>query len=91
MMVAGKAEGESGKAGSSFGNFVFLGLRYNSGIRHQSEVDLYLHGEDGRWRLTDYNCSFVCKSRKLCSVNCCLVSVPVHQPPKGGSGTALGT
>lgn len=27
---------------SSFGNFVFFGLRSNSGTRHQSNVDLYL-------------------------------------------------
>jgi hypothetical protein len=43
----------------SFGNFVFLGLRSNSGSRQQSEVDLYLRGEDGLEKLTDYGFSFV--------------------------------
>jgi hypothetical protein len=32
---------------SSFGNFVFLGLRSNSGIGHHGDVDSFLHGEDG--------------------------------------------
>jgi hypothetical protein len=53
----------------SFGSFVFLGLRYNSGIRQQSDADSYLYGEDGLHQLTDYKCSFACKTRKLCSVN----------------------
>jgi uncharacterized glyoxalase superfamily protein PhnB len=54
---------------SSFCIFVFLGLRGNSGIRHERDADLYLHGEDGLQRLTDYNCSFVFQNRRLCLVN----------------------
>ena len=50
-----------------FGNFVFFGLRCTSGMRQQREADLYLNGEGGRWRLTDYNCGFVRKNGKLCS------------------------
>jgi len=52
-----------------FGNFVFLGIRYNSGIKHRSDIDLYLRGEDGLQYLTDYNCSFVVENRTLCSAN----------------------
>jgi hypothetical protein len=47
------------KTGISFGNFVFLGLRSNSGIKDASEGDLYLRGEDGLRVLTDYRCCFV--------------------------------
>jgi hypothetical protein len=50
------------KTGSSFGNFVFLGLRSNSGIRHRDEVDLYLRGEDAPLYLTDYKGSFVAEN-----------------------------
>jgi hypothetical protein len=71
--AAGEAKGKAGKAGISFGNFVFLGLRSNSGIRRQGEVDLYLQGEDGRQYLTDYKCSFVLENHTLCLVNCLLV------------------
>ncbi len=73
-----RREREAGKTGSSFGNFVFLGLRSNSGIRRQGEVDLYLRGEDGRWYLTDYNCSFVVQNGKLCSVNSSFVLVSTN-------------
>jgi hypothetical protein len=31
----------------SFGNFVFLGLRKDSGMTQQSDAALYLKGEDG--------------------------------------------
>jgi hypothetical protein len=47
---------------SSFGKFVFSGLRSNSGIRQQGEVDLYLRGEDGLKHLTAYNCSLCSKT-----------------------------
>jgi hypothetical protein len=60
MMMAGAAGEVEGASGSesvlcvpalfgciSFGNFVFLGLRSNSGIKHQGQGDLYLNGEDG--------------------------------------------
>jgi hypothetical protein len=30
-----------------FGNFVFLGLRTNSGMREQGDIDLYLLSEGG--------------------------------------------
>ncbi len=50
-----------------FGNFVFLGLRYNSGIRRQGEVDSYLHGGNGSLVLTDYNFSLVVQDSILCS------------------------
>jgi hypothetical protein len=36
-----------GKTGSSFGNFVFLGLRSDSGMTAHDDVELYLRGEDG--------------------------------------------
>jgi hypothetical protein len=44
---------------SSFGKFVFSGLRSNSGIIHQSDADLYLRGEDGPSVVTDYRCNLV--------------------------------
>jgi hypothetical protein len=43
---SGNVEEGSGTV-SSFGNFVFSGLRCNSGIRHQGDADSYLRGEDG--------------------------------------------
>jgi hypothetical protein len=70
----------------SFGNFVFLGLRSNSGIGHQSDVDLYLRGEDGLRLLTDYRCNLVFRNSTLCLVNSFLVSVPVWQVAPGGEG-----
>jgi hypothetical protein len=72
-----------GKTGISFCNFVFLGLRCNSGIKQRGEADLYLQGEGGRRYLTDYNCGFVFQDSTLCSVRSGLVSVPVHHAPKG--------
>jgi hypothetical protein len=69
-----------GKAGTSFGNFVFLGLRANSGIRRHNDIDLYLNGEDDLQCLTDYNCSFVFQNSTLCSATCRLANVPVHHP-----------
>jgi hypothetical protein len=51
-----------GKTGSSFGNFVFLGLRRYSGIRSYGDVNSYLDGEDGLCHLTDYRCSFVAQA-----------------------------
>ena len=79
MMVSapGEAEGKVSKTGISFGNFVFLGVRSNSGSRPYGDVDLYLEGEDGLQRLTDYNCTFVLKSWRLCLVNSCL---PARHP-----------
>jgi hypothetical protein len=62
MMAGARGEVERGKwakLGSSFGNFVFLGLRHDSGIRHQYDVDSYLHGEAGLLQLTVYGCNFV--------------------------------
>ena len=41
-------KGKVGKAGISFGNFVFLGLRSNSGIRAYGDGNSYLDGDDGR-------------------------------------------
>jgi hypothetical protein len=72
---------EAAKTGILFGNFVFVGLRYISGITKQGEVDLYLQAEDGRQHLTDYNCSFVLQNGTLCSVNSGLVWRPVCRPP----------
>jgi hypothetical protein len=44
-------KGKVGKTGISFGNFVFLGLRSNSGIRSYADGHSYLRGEDGlQWR-----------------------------------------
>ena len=60
MGAAGESEkGKVRKTGISFGNFVFLGLRSNSGSRYESNVGLYLHGGNGSQGLTDYRCSFV--------------------------------
>jgi hypothetical protein len=88
-MTRSSSEGESWKGEAaliSFGNFVFSGLRNNSGIRHQSDADSYLHGEDGLQRLPDYRCNFVFQNGTLCLANSILVNVPVWQVAPGGEG-----
>jgi alkylation response protein AidB-like acyl-CoA dehydrogenase len=47
-----------GKAGISFGNFMFLGLRIHSGIIAYSDADSYLQRRGWSLGLTDYACSF---------------------------------
>jgi hypothetical protein len=42
-----RRKGEAGKAGILFGNFVFLGLRSNSGMRRYGDVKSYLRCEIG--------------------------------------------
>ncbi len=49
---------KSGRGLILFGNFVFLGFRSNSGMRAQSDGDLYLKGEEAFRYLTDYNYNF---------------------------------
>jgi hypothetical protein len=71
-MMGGAVEVEAGKwakRGSSFGNFVFLGLRSNSGIRHEGALDLYLHRRGRSLALTDYGVNFVAKNTTLCSAH----------------------
>jgi hypothetical protein len=41
--------GKVRKTGISFGNFVFLGLRRDSGIRSYGDADSYLCDENGVW------------------------------------------
>ncbi len=60
-------------------------------MRDQSEVDLYLQGEDGVQALTDYNCSFVFKSRHYVQrIAACLVFLYIKEtkPAMAGAGVA---
>jgi hypothetical protein len=45
--VTEEVEGKVSKTGISFGNFVFLGLRRDSGMRSYGDADSYLCNEDG--------------------------------------------
>jgi hypothetical protein len=52
-----------------FGKFVFLELRYDSGIERYGNGKSYLHGEDGLQHLTVYTSSFGVQNSTLCLVN----------------------